>query len=153
MADPVADAILGAVRERLVASTDLQVYVGVDGTTSDPSAARVYLKWAVDAAVAVYPAVTLYLERAKLDVTMPRMWNPGFVLLSFYSNLDPQEAITMYEICSRLLHAQRWALALNTLNVCVKEVVERDVRGPVWVEATHCWRRDALYRIRASVSD
>ena len=146
-------AVLGAVRERLVASTDLQTYVGVDGTASDPTAARVIVKYTIDTTLQAYPAVTLYQERAQLDPTITRTWNPGFVLVSCYSNRDVEEPLEMYEIISPLLHGKKTEVSSSILGVCVHEVVERDVRGPRWVEETSCWRLDILYRIRASVID
>jgi len=154
MAAPIPGAILGAVRARLAGDADLQAYVGVDGTAADPSAARVIVKFAIDVIPATYPAITIYQERARLDPTMPRTWNPGFVLVQACVNQrDQKECLEMYEVFSRLLHGQRWTLGSETLGVCVKEVVERDVRGPTWVEDHSIWRLDALYRIRAAVID
>lgn len=153
MAVPLPGRVLAAFRRLLVADADLQAYVGVDGDPADASAARVYLKWPIDTQVAHYPAITLWAPRVRLDVTLPRTWNPGFVQVCYYSlERDQRECLEMYEVASRLLHAKKGLLSIAG-SVCVHEVVERDARDPVFVAAKSTWEMETLYRVRASIID
>ena len=142
--------VIAAFRALLVADADLRAYVGEDTATT---AARVMQKWSIGTEQAAYPAVTLFVPRTRLDVVFPRTWNPGFVEVCCYSlREDQRTCLEMYEIISRLLHTRKGALSVVG-SVCVHEVVERDARDPVFMEASSTWVGYILYRVRASIID
>lgn len=149
MSVPLPNRVVAAFRRILVANADLRTYVGEDTATT---AARVMQKWSIGTEQATYPAVTLW-SRAKLDVTFPRTWNPGFVEVCCHSlREDQRTCLEMYEIISRLLHTQKTELSVAG-SVCVHEVVERDARDPIFLEESSTWVGYLLYRVRASIID
>lgn len=150
MSVPLPNRVIAAFRRILVADADLRIYVGEDTTTTT---ARVMQKWTIGPAQADYPAVTLWSPRARFDPTFPRTWNPGFVEVCCHSLREDQVAcISMYEIISRLVHTKKTELSVAG-SVCVHEVVERDVRDPVFLEQSSTWVGYFLYRVRASIVD
>lgn len=159
MSVPLPNRVIAAFRALLVADADLRAYVGEDypggpdPEVDPPTAARVMQKWSIGTEQAQYPAITLWVPRTRLDVVFPRTWNPGFVEVCYHSlKEDQRTCLAMYEIVSRLLHTQKGALSVPG-SVCVHEVVERDARDPVFLEASSTWVGYSLYRVRASIID
>lgn len=130
--------ILAAFRTRILAID------GVSALVAD----RVYPAHLADVAEPAYPCVTLFHLRARRGVWMPRVSDPGVLLIQSWSKTDMDEVLNLYELVSEGLHAQ--VTRTSGSGVCFHEVREVDSRGPTWVAEDSTWVMSAWYHYRAS---
>jgi hypothetical protein len=141
---------IAAFRQRLLSSAEFAAFVNFlpDGSV-DPQGGRIYPRHLIDVRQPVYPCVTLYVERGRQGVWAPRIYDPGFMLVQFYSQDDQGETMEMYDVASQLLHNQK--TLLSTSDFCCHEVREVMADSGVWLEASSAWQVSARYLFRGSV--